>query len=86
MSEITREAEFEDSAALGAPEAIAQSPWVVLKFGGTSVSSRDSWQTIARLVRARLEMGLRPVIVHSALQGVSNALEEFCGCGFRRPR
>jgi len=76
MSEIIREAEFEDSVALGASDEVGQSPWVVLKFGGTSVSSRDSWETIARLVRARLEMGLRPVIVHSALKGVSNALEE----------
>ena len=70
------EAEFENSAALGAPEAIAQSPWVVMKFGGTSVSTAENWQTIAALVRARLDAGLRPVIVHSALQGVSNALEE----------
>ena len=70
------EAEFEDSAALGAPDAIAQSPWVVMKFGGTSVSTAENWQTIAALVRARLDAGLRPVIVHSALQGVSNALEE----------
>ena len=70
------EAEFEDSAALGAPDTLAQSPWVVMKFGGTSVSSAESWQTIATLVRARLESGLQPVVVHSALQGVSNALEE----------
>lgn len=76
MSEIIREADFEDSVALGASDEVGQSPWVVLKFGGTSVSTRESWETIARLVRARLEMGLRPVIVHSALKGVSNALEE----------
>ena len=76
MSAIVKEADFEDSAALGAPETLAQSPWVVMKFGGTSVSSAESWQTIAALVRARLESGLQPVVVHSALQGVSNALEE----------
>ena len=70
-----KEAEFVDSAALGAPDAVAQSPWVVMKFGGTSVSSAERWQTIAALVRARLDAGLRPVVVHSALQGVSNALE-----------
>ncbi len=67
---------FEDSAALGAPEAVANSPWVVMKFGGTSVSSLGNWETIASLVKARLDDGLRPVIVHSALGGVSNALEE----------
>jgi diaminopimelate decarboxylase/aspartate kinase len=76
MSETNREADFEDSATLGAAEEVARSPWVVLKFGGTSVSSTANWETIAGLVRARLAAGLRPVIVHSALRGVSNALEE----------
>ncbi len=71
-----KEAEFEESAALGAPEPQAQSPWVVMKFGGTSVSSAGNWRTIAALVKARLDAGLQPVVVHSALQGVSNALEE----------
>ena len=70
------EAAFDDSAALGAPGGIAESPWVVLKFGGTSVSSVENWETIAELVKARLDAGLKPVIVHSALRGVSNALEE----------
>ncbi|HEX7063070.1 MAG TPA: bifunctional aspartate kinase/diaminopimelate decarboxylase [Woeseiaceae bacterium] len=69
-----REAAFADSAALGARPEAAASPWVVLKFGGTSVSSADNWRIIAGLVRNRLEAGLRPVVVHSALQGVSNAL------------
>ncbi len=76
MTSGISEAAFEPSAALGAPEAIAESPWVVMKFGGTSVSSADNWNTIAELVRRRLDEGLRPVIVHSALEGVSNALEE----------
>ena len=76
MTKDQLEAEFDDSAALGAPEAIAVSPWVVMKFGGTSVSTAENWRIIADLVRARLEAGLRPVIVHSALAGVSNALEE----------
>jgi bifunctional diaminopimelate decarboxylase / aspartate kinase len=70
------EAEFEVGVSQGASEALAQSPWIVMKFGGTSVSSTENWETIAELVRARLESGLQPVVVHSALQGVSNALEE----------
>lgn len=49
--------------------------WVVLKFGGTSVSSRERWNTIADIVRKRIEDGTKPVIVCSALSGVSNALE-----------
>lgn len=72
----TPEAEFPDVAALGADDTIAASPLVVMKFGGTSVSSGRNWRTIAGLVRNRLAGGLRPVVVHSALGGVSNALAE----------
>lgn len=49
--------------------------WVVLKFGGTSVSTRLRWETIARIVSDRLAEGLRPMIVCSALSGISNALD-----------
>ena len=49
--------------------------WVVMKFGGTSVSTADRWETIRDLIGARLEAGLRPLIVHSALAGMSNRLE-----------
>ncbi|HEY9183541.1 MAG TPA: aspartate kinase, partial [Gammaproteobacteria bacterium] len=63
---------------LGASQAVAtpypDSPWVVLKFGGRSVSTADNWAIIARLIRERLAEGVRPVVVHSALVGVSNAL------------
>lgn len=60
----------------GAPPLSAgETPWVVLKFGGTSVSSADVWKTIAAQVRARLDDGLRPLVVHSALSGVSDRLE-----------
>jgi diaminopimelate decarboxylase/aspartate kinase len=68
------EARFEASSNLGASPEIAGSDWVVMKFGGTSVSSAACWETIAQLVRNRLADGLKPVVVHSALQGVSNAL------------
>ena len=76
MSTDLSEAEFEDSAGLGAPQDVAGSPWVVMKFGGSSVSTAANWETIAELLRRRLAEGLRPVVVHSALRGVSNALEE----------
>ncbi len=65
------EADFETDTN----SAVAKSPWVVLKFGGTSVSTAENWQTIASLIRNRLDAGLQPVIVHSALQSVSNQLE-----------
>ena len=74
MSDRIEEADFSPGELLGAPPEIAASPWVVLKFGGTSVSTAENWARIAGIVRNRLEEGLRPVIVHSALQGVSNAL------------
>jgi diaminopimelate decarboxylase/aspartate kinase len=50
-------------------------PWVVLKFGGTSVSTAERWATIAALAAARLAEGLRPLIVCSALSGISDRLE-----------
>ncbi len=54
----------------------AASPWVVLKFGGTSVSSVANWKNIAAVVRDRLAEGLRPVIMHSALSGITDRLEQ----------
>ncbi len=76
MEQGLTEAEFADSASLGAGEEVARSPWVVMKFGGTSVSSAENWQTIAMLIQNRLDDGLRPVVVHSALAGVSNRLQK----------
>jgi diaminopimelate decarboxylase/aspartate kinase len=58
------------------------SPWVVLKFGGTSVSSVGNWQNIAAVLRERLAEGLRPVVVHSALSGITDRLEHLLSCAF----
>jgi diaminopimelate decarboxylase/aspartate kinase len=49
--------------------------WVVLKFGGTSVSSAGNWHNIAAVLRARIAARLRPVVVHSAMSGVTDRLE-----------
>ena len=49
--------------------------WVVLKFGGTSVSSAANWHNVAGVVRSRIAASLRPVIVHSALSGITDLLE-----------
>ena len=70
------EAKFVDSESLGAPENIANSDWVVMKFGGTSVSTATNWRSIADLIQSRLDDGFRVFVVHSALKGVSNTLEE----------
>ena len=53
-----------------------ESNWVVLKFGGTSVSSVSNWKNVAGVVKARLIEGLHPVIVHSALSGITDRLEQ----------
>jgi hypothetical protein len=52
-----------------------ESHWVVLKFGGTSVSSVSNWKNIAAVIRERLAEGLHPVVVHSALSGITDRLE-----------
>jgi bifunctional diaminopimelate decarboxylase / aspartate kinase len=52
------------------------SPWVVLKFGGTSVSSVANWKNIVTVLRDRLAEGLRPVVIHSALSGITDRLEQ----------
>lgn len=49
--------------------------WVILKFGGTSVATPEGWQTITDRVRYCLEKGERPVVVCSALAGVTNQLQ-----------
>ena len=53
----------------------------MLKFGGTSVSSAANWHSIASVVRARLAGALRPVIVHSALSGITDRLESLLSAG-----
>ena len=64
------------TAAPLAPEA----PWVVLKFGGTSVATVDRWRTIQQLAAARRAEGARVVVVVSALAGVTDALRALCVC------
>ena len=61
------------SARMSSP---TESNWVVLKFGGTSVSSVSNWKNVAGVVKARLVEGLHPVIVHSALSGITDRLEQ----------
>ena len=53
--------------------------FVVLKFGGTSVSTAERWATIERVTRERLAEGVRPVLVCSALCGITDKLEDLLG-------
>ena len=51
--------------------------WIVLKFGGTSVSQRHRWDTIGRIAAGRArDEDARVLVVVSALSGVTNALQE----------
>lgn len=50
--------------------------WVVLKFGGTSVSSHASWHNIAKVVAERRASGVRVLVVHSAISGITDRLEK----------
>ncbi|MGY0556349.1 MULTISPECIES: bifunctional aspartate kinase/diaminopimelate decarboxylase [unclassified Lysobacter] len=53
--------------------------WAVLKFGGTSVSQRERWDTIGRLAGERMaDSGVRVLVVVSALSGVTNELQAIC--------
>ena len=58
-----------------------EAPWVVLKFGGTSVATVDRWHTILCLAAARRAEGLRVLVVVSAMAGVTDALKALCTCG-----
>jgi bifunctional diaminopimelate decarboxylase / aspartate kinase len=52
------------------------SDWVVLKFGGTSVSRRHRWNTIGQLMQKRAaDENARVLVVVSALSGVTNTLQ-----------
>lgn len=52
------------------------SPWIVLKFGGTSVSSLANWRNIAKVTAQRRAAGARVLIVHSAITGITDRLEK----------
>ncbi|MDZ3822365.1 MAG: bifunctional aspartate kinase/diaminopimelate decarboxylase [Pseudoxanthomonas sp.] len=50
-------------------------PWIVLKFGGSSVGRAACWPTIAGLARERHAAGARVLLVVSALAGATDALK-----------
>lgn len=49
---------------------------MVLKFGGTSVSSREKWQVIIEVTKTRIKQGHKVLLVHSAAQGLTNLLTQ----------
>jgi diaminopimelate decarboxylase/aspartate kinase len=56
--------------------ARSASRWVVVKFGGTSVSTLANWRNIASVVHRRLETGHRVLVVHSAITKITDMLEK----------
>ncbi len=56
--------------------ARSASHWVVVKFGGTSVSTLANWRNIAFIARRRLDSGARVLIVHSAITKITDMLEK----------
>lgn len=56
-------------------------PWVVIKFGGTSVSTRPRWENIARIAAAHRVQGRKVLIVVSALSGVTDLLKRIAESG-----
>ncbi|SEM86728.1 aspartate kinase [bacterium A37T11] len=51
----------------------------VLKFGGTSVGSATSISAIIDILKQRYESGERPIVVLSAMSGVTNLLSTLAG-------
>ncbi|KTD12188.1 bifunctional aspartate kinase/diaminopimelate decarboxylase [Legionella jamestowniensis] len=49
---------------------------VVTKFGGTSVSSLQTWENIAAITKQHIADNVQPVLVCSALTQISNKLEK----------
>lgn len=53
----------------------ASHPWVVAKFGGTSVARAERWEHIRQITGAHLAAHRRVLVVCSAAAGVTNLLE-----------
>ncbi|POM63110.1 Aspartokinase, partial [Phytophthora palmivora] len=55
---------------------MSSSPWVVLKFGGTSVSTAARWRCICEQIRSHLESPSSPRVwvTISALSQITNKL------------
>lgn len=68
--------------AIPGTDVEAATRWVVLKFGGTSVSRRSRWDTIGRIAGERAaDGGMRALVVVSALSGVTNELQAIVESG-----
>lgn len=64
----------------------AHAGWIVVKFGGTSVSTRPRWDTICRIARDWHAQGKRVLIVVSALSGITDKLKAIAEARAERER
>lgn len=59
---------------------VSMQPWVVVKFGGTSVVDRKRWDTIADVITAHRAAGFRVLCVVSAVAGMTDTLKRLVEC------
>ncbi len=57
--------------------------WIVIKFGGTSVSSLANWKNIAFIIRQHLAASRRILVVCSAITRISNQLDAVLSAALR---
>src|SRR5262245_1259804 len=57
--------------------------WIVLKFGGTSVSNLPNWSNIAAVAKRRVAEGAQVLIVHSAVSGITDRLERLLAAALK---
>ena len=70
-----RDTKTEGSFVSPTPPPVAAANWIVLKFGGTSVSTRTRWDKIAAIAAGWRAQGRRVLIVVSALSGITDQLK-----------
>ncbi|MEO5812506.1 MAG: bifunctional aspartate kinase/diaminopimelate decarboxylase [Rhodanobacter sp.] len=72
--------------AIASASLAVDAPWIVMKFGGSSVANVPCWQNICGLLASRRAEGARVLVVVSALSGVTDALRQLSKCDDRDER
>lgn len=66
-------------------QATSRMIWRVFKFGGSSVTRLEHWQTIAKNMHEALDQGVHVAVVVSALRGVTDLLSAQLDPATRQP-
>jgi diaminopimelate decarboxylase/aspartate kinase len=72
--------------AIASASLAVDAPWIVMKFGGSSVANASCWQNIRDLIASRRAENARVLVVVSALSGVTDALRQLGKCADRDER